>query len=147
MAECLPTRALKASSRPTVVAAVPGFVFSYGADMVAEEEASKMERRALIPFAWAVAASAMLLTGQAHADTVGQNYGGFAGVRKGVAEVGLDNLFLLRYNSVPSVDRGAGHNGYGDEYCVRGRLDAALLRSRQPVIVVEPGLFLSEGLD
>jgi len=41
---------------------------------------------------------------EARAETVGGNYRGFTSVAKGVKEIGIDNLFLLRYNSVPLTD-------------------------------------------
>lgn len=41
---------------------------------------------------------------EARADSVGGNYRGFTSVQKGVKEIGLDNIFLLRYNSVPLTD-------------------------------------------
>lgn len=49
-------------------------------------------------------ATAFFVVGEARADTVGSNYRGFTSVAKGVKEIGVDNLFLLRYNSAPLTD-------------------------------------------
>jgi len=46
----------------------------------------------------------LTMAAPASADTVGKNYSGFSAVGKGVKEIGLDNIFLLRYNSVPLAD-------------------------------------------
>lgn len=42
-----------------------------------------------------------LTTVPAMAETVGGNYRGFSAVHKGVKEIGVDSLFLLRVNSTP----------------------------------------------
>jgi len=58
-----------------------------------------MQRRFLLGFA--LLALGVSTTAPAAAETVGSNYSGFSGVRKGVKEIGIDSLFLLRFNSTP----------------------------------------------
>lgn len=62
-----------------------------------------MRSKLLVP-AVSLVCGLVMTAGEARADTVGSNYRGFTAVAKGVKEVGLDNLFLLRYNSAPLTD-------------------------------------------
>lgn len=61
-----------------------------------------MRRRMLVGLA--CLGISMTAAAQASAETVGSNYRGFTSVAKGVKEIGADNIFLLRYNSVPLPD-------------------------------------------
>jgi hypothetical protein len=66
------------------------------------EEDMQMRARTLLPLAF-VAIGAMAAP-ESQADTVGSSYRGFTSVAKGVKEIGVDNLFLLRHESVPLTD-------------------------------------------